>query len=879
MIKIKDSEIEKITTLFDGSYIDVARFFCLGPLKNPDEDYLYNTDLSKIFSDPVAEIAEDTLTQFTNTKSCKCFIPERWVDEFSRQYLTQDPEERFYLFSNIRTSDEIDVIVNLGIGFEERLWVNEEFITRGVLYPDSFACLHLNKGDSLFIIECKCLNTAPRLGLRINNYHDKMFGINSDVASHLQSTFLTDTCISFAQDVLDPDGKFEFMVTPKDAINSKPGDPITVTVKNETGMVLDQFEASSCRKISYDLRCARAKQRDCTFLTFVVTVRLRSGTIVNMKKAVTLLDVEKELDILNQKYTSLRSQLMLNDLDEINIQRRFHNIRRLLMNDYVPELTKDDDWMTKSVIAEEMELLSILDGIAKKEHFVDFTRRSGTTSFYFKSNLDNRAEMFSVCLPDSYSEVKKYPLIIFLPVVSPYAPLDYLKSILEEDVILADITLRGYTTGSYIGEAAFLEAYNTILRTYSIDEDRVYLTGFSNGGYGIWNLAQAHPSLFAAIVPVGGGTYSPNSVNLCNTKVFNIRAGEDRPEIVDAARAVKEILEPYGNFKELVPSRAIHNSLWIAMYSKSNLHWMLDQTRHEFPYRIHFRTERIRHNKTQWIEIGQIQHGKRYCEVHGEIVGRSCLSVNTENVDVFKVEVPPFMDRDNLSLVINHSDPFDISSADVNIYCRNENGKILVSSEPPKEWQNGSQGMGILDIYMDCLKVVIPSQFDNDEIESSINKVAKNLSNPTTLGEIPNIRYYCPICEAEEQDDSRFADTNLLLVGAGNNLGMLTTYRGRLPVHIEKGGYYYDSTYHKGSYCIMFITSNPNNPKRKMLVIYANDHVLFEKNIFTRRLIIPSYVNGFHPFLNSELLVFDGGQYFSSLTIGEELVPIGSAPK
>ena len=43
-----------------------------------------------------------------------------------------------------------------------------------------------------------------------------------------------------------------------------------------------------------------------------------------------------------------------------------------------------------------------------------------------------------------------------------------------------------------------------VLSSYSVDIDRVYLTGFSMGGYGTWGLAMAYPESFAAIAPICG---------------------------------------------------------------------------------------------------------------------------------------------------------------------------------------------------------------------------------------------------------------------------------------------------------------------------------------------------------------------------------------
>lgn len=40
---------------------------------------------------------------------------------------------------------------------------------------------------------------------------------------------------------------------------------------------------------------------------------------------------------------------------------------------------------------------------------------------------------------------------------------------------------------------------------YRVDAERIYLVGYSMGGYGTWRTASAHPELFAGIVPISGG--------------------------------------------------------------------------------------------------------------------------------------------------------------------------------------------------------------------------------------------------------------------------------------------------------------------------------------------------------------------------------------
>jgi predicted peptidase len=43
------------------------------------------------------------------------------------------------------------------------------------------------------------------------------------------------------------------------------------------------------------------------------------------------------------------------------------------------------------------------------------------------------------------------------------------------------------------------------VKKYRVDTNRIYLTGLSMGGFGVWDLALAMPERFAAVIPIAGG--------------------------------------------------------------------------------------------------------------------------------------------------------------------------------------------------------------------------------------------------------------------------------------------------------------------------------------------------------------------------------------
>ncbi len=50
-----------------------------------------------------------------------------------------------------------------------------------------------------------------------------------------------------------------------------------------------------------------------------------------------------------------------------------------------------------------------------------------------------------------------------------------------------------------------LALLDDIENQYAVDQNRVYLTGISMGGFGTWSLGLSHPERFAAIAPICGG--------------------------------------------------------------------------------------------------------------------------------------------------------------------------------------------------------------------------------------------------------------------------------------------------------------------------------------------------------------------------------------
>ncbi|MEH2246801.1 prolyl oligopeptidase family serine peptidase [Nostoc sp.] len=118
--------------------------------------------------------------------------------------------------------------------------------------------------------------------------------------------------------------------------------------------------------------------------------------------------------------------------------------------------------------------------------------------------------------------------------------------------------------------------------SYPIDPDRLYLTGLSMGGYGVWHLAAAQPQRFAAIAPICGGGNPLVTRKLKNLPVWAFHGAKDNVVPLSASEIMVSALKARGgNVKFTVYPEADHDS-WTQTYNNYELYeWFLQHRRQQ----------------------------------------------------------------------------------------------------------------------------------------------------------------------------------------------------------------------------------------------------------------------------------------------------------
>ena len=113
---------------------------------------------------------------------------------------------------------------------------------------------------------------------------------------------------------------------------------------------------------------------------------------------------------------------------------------------------------------------------------------------------------------------------------------------------------------------------------YDIDEDRVYLTGLSMGGYGTWYTAMAYPNTFAAIAPICGGGMAWNAKTL-KMPIWAFHGVDDNAvSVTQSDEMVEAIRKKEGDVKYTRMDGVGHN-VWIYAYNDELYNWFMSKKR------------------------------------------------------------------------------------------------------------------------------------------------------------------------------------------------------------------------------------------------------------------------------------------------------------
>ncbi len=210
---------------------------------------------------------------------------------------------------------------------------------------------------------------------------------------------------------------------------------------------------------------------------------------------------------------------------------------------------------------------------------------------------------YRIYVPENYDETKSYPLVLSLHGSGErgsdnFKHLNYantlpLKLVEEENlkkypciIVVPQCADGDWWVWNYYQESTFsmdmtVDLIHSLVKEYNIDQNRMYVTGYSMGGTGTWDLLVKHPEMWAAAVPICGVTdpYVWNHAdNFKDIPIQLYHASGDQVVDVENSRAAYFFLSNAGVDIEYHEVSGDHGAGWAAAFNDSKLlPWLFSQ--------------------------------------------------------------------------------------------------------------------------------------------------------------------------------------------------------------------------------------------------------------------------------------------------------------
>jgi poly(3-hydroxybutyrate) depolymerase len=134
------------------------------------------------------------------------------------------------------------------------------------------------------------------------------------------------------------------------------------------------------------------------------------------------------------------------------------------------------------------------------------------------TSIDGSGTPYRLLVPDAYQREKPLPLIVFLNGSGQIGSDNEAQVTQNTGSLFANFLSPEHRARQPVFLVApqsrterwnpgeIIEVVAKVQAEFSIDADRIYLTGLSTGGSAVWDTFKAYPDVFAAGVPISGGS-------------------------------------------------------------------------------------------------------------------------------------------------------------------------------------------------------------------------------------------------------------------------------------------------------------------------------------------------------------------------------------
>ena len=173
---------------------------------------------------------------------------------------------------------------------------------------------------------------------------------------------------------------------------------------------------------------------------------------------------------------------------------------------------------------------------------------------------------YRLFIPENYSPSQKYPLVLALHGdgardTNNTSQMDGTATVWADPVNQAEYPCFVVVPQCPVNEVwsdapiagAVIDLVDSLIREFTIDTNRLYITGHSMGGFGTWDMITLFPNRFAAAIPMSGGGHPALVSRIANTPIWDFHGA------LDAWQHLRGIVPPHdGSTREYRTKGCVH---------------------------------------------------------------------------------------------------------------------------------------------------------------------------------------------------------------------------------------------------------------------------------------------------------------------------------
>lgn len=577
--------------------------------------------------------------------------------------------------------------------------------------------------------------------------------------------------------------------------------------------------------------------------------------------------VQKKYEALFDKIQSLENEIStrhgetsagLHANDRANLEVKLLPLKKMLNNSDKPGYLALFEEFLNTGLAEVDSLFNKIN--AGENPFAD---QKGSFLRGYYSDIEGSLQGYAVHAPNEYEPGQPYPLVInlhgydpgfaawhenqFLPAFMPFATE-------KGRYIVANPFGRGNTMYQNIGENDVLAVMAEVKRLYSIDENRIYLTGGSMGGAGTWNIGLAFPDKFAALAPIMGPTEYAfwtglDTTDLSPERTF-ILAKRSALSFAENAsnlpmlcnHGLKDDIVPIAQSRKIVKRlRALGYDITYKEHPEAKhggfdpqmdydiYDWFEDKIRDKFPKRVVYKSASLKHNRAYWVEINRFADVMEFAKIKAEVKDRRTIQVRTDNISEFSLRL-----NENLvdvgeviKISVNDAPDLSVSVSGEGLIRfgakQKKDGtiagwKVLPVSKKDAFAKTENLCGPILDAYNSGFMLVAGTAGSKMETKMNIQEAEAFSKQWEAWQHVP-----CRLKKDNDISENDIAQFNLILFGGPNSNSVTKKIEADLPIRFEKNTVVVGEKNFSGeSAGAAFIYPNPLNRERYVVVNAGN---------------------------------------------------------